>query len=102
MIHVIASIRARSGQRDALAEAFRKILDRVRAKPGCLEYGLAVHAPSGLAGQAPYSEHELTIVEKWEDLAALHAHLADAVYLEWFREQTSLIDSASMQVLDAL
>jgi quinol monooxygenase YgiN len=102
VIHVIASIQAKQGQRDALVRAFQKILGRVQAKPGCLEYTLALHAETDLAGQAPYDSNVVTIVEKWSDLAALNLHLADPSFLDWLASQWDMVETASMQVLDAI
>jgi quinol monooxygenase YgiN len=102
MIHVIAAIQAKPGQRDLLVRAFRQILARVQAKPGCLEYGLALHTRTDLAGQAPYDDDVVTLVEKWTDLEALQRHLADATFLDWLASQWHMVQSASMQILDAL
>jgi quinol monooxygenase YgiN len=98
MIHVIAAIKAQAGQRDTVASAFQDILPRVRAKAGCIEYSLAFHLLSGFPGQPPFDENELIIVEKWDDLDALKAHMTDATYQAWFVELWPRIASASMQV----
>lgn len=98
MIHVIAAIKAQPGQRDTLAAAFLDMLPRVRVKPGCIEYTLAFHLHSAFPGQPPFDENELIIVEKWDDLDALKAHMTDAAYQAWFVELWPLIASASMQV----
>jgi quinol monooxygenase YgiN len=98
MIHVIAAIKAQPGQRDTLSAAFQEILPRVRGKVGCIEYSLAAHLPSGFPGQPPFDEDELIIVEKWDDLDALKAHMTDATYQAWFMKLWPSIAGASMQV----
>lgn len=102
MIHVIAAIQAKEGQREALVHAFQQILPTVQRKPGCLEYTLALHARTDLAGQAPYDDNVVTIVEKWSDLNALNEHLADPRFLAWLEQQWDMVEDASMQVLDAV
>jgi quinol monooxygenase YgiN len=102
VIYVIASIQAEEGKRDELAQAFRGVLDKVRAKPGCIEYSLALHTPSGFAGQAPYEDNVLLIVEKWRDMGALQAHISDPVYQSWFAVQWELIADASMQIMGSI
>lgn len=102
MIYVMAAITANDGQREELVEAFRAILPAVRAKAGCLEYGLSIHLESGLEGQAPYDENVVTIVEKWVDLDALKAHINDHQYQDWFEQVWPLMADASMQILTAI
>ena len=102
MIHVIAAIQAREGQRDAIVAAFREILPEVGAKTGCIEYSLAIHLQTGFPGQPPFDENEFIIVERWDDLDALKAHMADAKYQAWFVSVWPLIAGASMQVFEAL
>jgi quinol monooxygenase YgiN len=102
LIHVIAAIKTRPGQLGALTRAFQKILPQVQAKPGCQEYSLAWHTPTGLPGQADYDEEVLTIVEKWDDLAALRRHIDDPAYLDWLESQWEMVEQASMQVLQAV
>jgi quinol monooxygenase YgiN len=102
MIHVIATIKAREGQRDALIAAFREILPDVRAKAGCLEYALALHLRSGFPGQPAFDDNEFIIVEKWADLAALQAHIASPTYQAWYVHLWHLVGGASMQVFEAI
>jgi len=102
MIHVIATIKAREGQRDVIATAFFRNLQTVRAKAGCIEYSLALHLPSGFPGQQTFDDNELIIVEKWSDLDALKAHIGDQAYQTWFAELWPQIAGASMQIFTAL
>jgi quinol monooxygenase YgiN len=102
MIHAIAAIKAREGERDNLVAAFREILPEVRAKTGCLEYSLALHLRTGFPGQPPFDENEFIIVEKWDDLESLKAHMADPKYQAWFVKLWPLVAGASMQVFQAL
>jgi quinol monooxygenase YgiN len=101
MIHVIATIEAQEGQRDALIDAFHHIIPSVQAKQGCLEYGLAVPVDSGLEGQEQSNGSTLTLIEKWASLDILKAHLADPKYQDWFTQVWPLMAGASMQVLEA-
>ncbi|MCC6420211.1 MAG: antibiotic biosynthesis monooxygenase [Gemmataceae bacterium] len=75
MIHVIAVIELVEGKREAFLEEFRKIVPLVRAEAGCLEYGPTVDVLTGLAAQPAVRDNVATIVEKWESLEALQAHL---------------------------
>ena len=44
MIHVVAVITAKPGQREAILQAIRANLPAVRAEKGCIEYGPAIDA----------------------------------------------------------
>jgi quinol monooxygenase YgiN len=98
MIHVIASITARDSMREIVEKAFREILSTVRAKPGCIQYELAVNFPSGFPGQPPYDDNELLIVEEWTDLDHLRAHMEDPKYRAWYVEIWPFVSKASMRV----
>jgi quinol monooxygenase YgiN len=75
MIHVIASIELKPGTRDAFLAEFHKLVPLVHAEDGCLEYGPTIDIPSGLSAQLPIREEMVTVVEKWESLDHLKAHL---------------------------
>jgi quinol monooxygenase YgiN len=76
MIHVLAFITAKPGQRAALLQEFHAIVPVVRAEAGCIEYGPVVDE-EGFGGiQTPLGPDMFAVVEKWESGAALRAHAA--------------------------
>ena len=74
MIHVVAVITAKPGEREKILEAFRANTAAVRAEQGCIEYGAAVDADPGLSIQTPYGPDTFLAIEKWASLDALKAH----------------------------
>lgn len=46
MIHVVAIITAKPGQREAVLEAFRANVPAVQAEAGCIEYGAPSTSPA--------------------------------------------------------
>ncbi|HXG13067.1 MAG TPA: putative quinol monooxygenase [Gemmataceae bacterium] len=99
MIHVIATIELAEGKREAFLEEFRKIVPLVRAEAGCLEYGAAVDLPTGLAVQAPPRENVVVVVEKWESVEALKAHL-QAPHMQAYRPRVKdFVVSTRLQIL---
>ena len=76
MIHVIAVITARPGQRAKILEHFRANVPAVRAEKGCIEYGAALDADPALPFQTKYGPDAFVVVEKWESMDALKAHAA--------------------------
>ena len=73
MIHVIAIITAKPGQRDRILAAARANLAAVRAENGCIEYGPAIDA-MGFSFQTDAGPDTFFVIEKWADADALNAH----------------------------
>jgi quinol monooxygenase YgiN len=74
MIHVLAVITAKPGQRAEVLKAFNANVPAVRAEKGCIEYGAAVDAEGAPSLQTRYGPDTFVVVEKWESLDALRAH----------------------------
>ena len=74
MIHVIAVITAKPGQRESILTHFRANVPAVRAEKGCIEYGAAVDLGPALKFQTAYGPDTFVVVEKWESPEALMAH----------------------------
>lgn len=99
MIHVIAALSSAPGKRDELIAAFEKLAPEVHAEEGCIEYGTAVDVETPIGAQEPLRGDVLMVVEKWESIAALEAHLA-APHMEKFRSDTAdIVTGLSLQVL---
>ena len=76
MIHVIAVITAKPGQRETILQHFRANTPAVRAEAGCIEYGAAIDAENALPFQTPWGPDTFVVVEKWDNMDALKAHAA--------------------------
>jgi len=99
MIHVIASIGVKPGKRAEFIEIFKANVPAVLAEAGCIEYIPAIDTNSGIEAQWK-DETVVTVIEKWETLDALHAHLA-AHHMGQFREDTAeLVEDVSLTVLE--
>lgn len=99
MICVIATLRVSPGRRDDLIELFRPVVPKVLAEPGCLDYSVMIDTRSGLAEQDPPRDNAVVVVEKWESLDALLAHLKTLHIAEFFRLAEELQVSMQLQVL---
>jgi quinol monooxygenase YgiN len=96
MISVIATIETASGRRDDLLKVFEKLVPQVLAEEGCIEYATMIDLPCNLT---TVRANVVTMVEKWESLAALEAHLATP-HMADFRVQTADMRlSLALQVL---
>ena len=100
MIIVIATIELVEGVRDEFLEAFHELVPRVLEEEGCLEYGPAVDVPTMLPAQGPVRDDVVTVVEKWENVAALEQHLVAAHMSQYRRQVKPLVRSTSLQILE--
>lgn len=99
MLHVLATVQLHPGKREAFLTEFRQLVPQVRAEQGCIEYGPAVDRSTEIPAQQLLGEDVAMVVEKWESLAALQAHLAGP-HMTAYRERVkSLVASVRLQVL---
>ena len=99
MLIVLATIELNAGKRDAFLIEFRKIIPAVRAESGCIEYFPAIDTPSGLPVQGPLRDDHVVVVEKWESLAALQAHLVAPHMMEYRPKVKDFVRKVSLQIL---
>ena len=100
MIHVIAAIELQPDSRDEFLEHFHRGMELVREEEGCLEYGPTVDLPTSIPAQPDERPNVVTVVEKWDSLEALEAHLI-APHMLAYREQVkSLVVGATIHILE--
>ena len=100
MIHVLALIETTPGHRDDFLKEFAQVTVPVRAEAGCIEYGAAVDAVTDLPMQQSLGDNFVMIVEKWESLAHLKAHLVAPHMADYRIRIKSFVQSVRLQVLD--
>jgi quinol monooxygenase YgiN len=100
MIHVIAIITAKPGQRGPILEAFRANMPAVHAEQGCIEYGPAIDA-AGIGGfQTKFGDDTFVVIEKWASKEALAAHAASPHMAAYGAKTRDLIASRVIHVLE--
>lgn len=99
MIHVIATIDLNPGTREAFLAEFHKIVTPVRAEAGCLDYGPTVDADSGIDAQRGVRADVVTVVERWESLEHLQAHLVAPHMIEYRPKVKDFVKSVTLQIL---
>lgn len=99
MIHVIATIEAAAGQRAALLEAIEANLPNVRAENGCVRYEPTVDVETSIGAQGDVRDNVIVMIEQWESLDALEAHLVAPHMLEYRKKVKDLVAGVSLQVL---
>jgi quinol monooxygenase YgiN len=96
MIHVLAIITAKPGQREAVLAAFRANMPAVLAEEGCIEYGPAVDAEGS---PAQFGEDAFVVIEKWASPEALKAHAAAPHMAAYGAKTRDLVASRVIHVL---
>ena len=99
MIHVIAVITTKPGQREAVLQAFRANVPAVHAETGCIEYAAAVDLADGPAFQAPLGPDSFCVVEKWDSVDALKAHAAAPHMVAYGARTKDLVASRVIHIL---
>ncbi|MDE2582847.1 MAG: antibiotic biosynthesis monooxygenase [Rhodospirillales bacterium] len=100
MIHVIAIITAKPGQRENILDAFRANMPAVHAEQGCIEYGPAVDA-EGMGGfQTKFGPDTFLVIEKWASTEALAAHAASPHMAAYGAKTKDWIASRVIHVLE--
>jgi quinol monooxygenase YgiN len=99
MIHVLAIITAKPGQRDTVLEAFRANVPSVRAEQGCIEYGAAVDVDGFRGFQTEFGPDTFVVIEKWASPDALKAHAAAPHMAAYAAKTRPLIASRVIHVL---
>lgn len=100
MIHVLAAITVKPSQRDAFIAAFKQLVPAVLAEDGCIAYSPNIDTPSGLDPQLPVDDNVLMVIEQWESVEHLKAHLA-APHMQAFREKNSnLVESMALRICE--
>ncbi len=100
MICVIATIRVADGRRDDFLTEFRKIVPLVREETGCIEYAPMVDIPTEIDAQAEPAESVVFVVEKWESVDALEAHLVARHMVEYRKQVKKLVTGSEIRILE--
>jgi quinol monooxygenase YgiN len=98
MIHIVAEIVAKPGQRDAVLSAFKANVAAVHAEQGCIEYIACVDA-EGFGAFAPYGNDTFVVIEKWESASHLKAHAKAPHMLEYQAKVKELLERRTIHVL---
>ena len=99
MIHVVAIITAKPGQREQILAAFHANMPAVHAENGCIEYGPAVDAEGAGSMQAKFGADTFVVIEKWESPEALRAHATSPHMAAYAAKTREMIASRVIHVL---
>ena len=99
MLHLIAILTAKPGQRESVLTAFQANVPAVHAEPGCIEYTATVDAAGFEGMQAPLGADTFVVVEKWETPDALRAHAASPHMKAYGEKTKDMLASRTLHIL---
>ena len=100
MIHVIAAIQIKEGKVAEFIEIFKSNVPAVLEENGCIEYVPTVDIDSGI-GIQELNATVVTILEKWDSVEALQAHLIAPHMVEYQAKVKDMVEKVSLKVLEA-
>ena len=100
MIHVIATIELKPNSREDYLTVLRNNVSNVKAEVGCLGYEPAVDIDSGLPAQGAVRENVVTLVEAWESLDHLVAHLKTPHMAAYRDAVADYVENVSIQIME--
>jgi len=98
MINVIASIYIKEGRLSEFVEIFKLNIPNVLKEEGCIEYVPTVDVLTDLSPQE-LDDNVVTIIEKWNSLDDLQAHLSAPHMLAYKENVKNLVDKVSLKIL---
>jgi quinol monooxygenase YgiN len=99
VIHVVAIITARPGQRGAVLEAFAANRPAVLAEAGCIAYEAATDTEGMGPIQTPVGPDAFVVIERWESADHLKAHAVAPHMKAYGAKMKDLLASRVIHVL---
>lgn len=100
MIHVIAAIQVKPGTVREFIDIFKTNVPNVLAEKGCIDYVPTIDVDAGLPPQQRDAD-TVTIIEKWDSLDDLRAHLKTPHMLAYREKVKDIVKGMSLKVLEA-
>ena len=100
MIYVIATVNLVAGRRDDFLARFRQVMPLVHDEQGCIEYGPTLDVATDIPAQGGARPNVVTIVERWESLADLQAHLVAPHMAAYRADVKEMVERTTLQILE--
>ncbi len=99
MIYVLATSELNDGCREKFLEILKANVPNVLAEAGCVMYVPNIDFPSGLSAQKEVRENVVTIIEGWESMDHLMAHLKTPHMAEFRTKVAGMRKSSTLNVV---
>ena len=102
MVHVIVTMRIKEGRMPEFLAACRDLRPRVLQEAGCLAYTYTRDSAAPGGDQPVLEADRVTLIECWEPMAALKAHLGTAHMREAGERMKDLRSSVELRFTEAI
>jgi quinol monooxygenase YgiN len=99
IVHVLAIITTKPGQRAAVLALLNANVPAVLAEDGCVAYEATIDTENAGSGKAAFGPDTFVVIEKWSNLEALEAHSKAAHMLAFGAAANDMIDDRMIHVL---
>ncbi len=99
MIYVLATSELNDGCREKFLEILKANVPNVLAEKGCILYVPNIDFNSGLSAQKEVRENVVTIIEGWESMEHLMAHLKTPHMAEFRTKVAGMRKSSTLNVV---
>jgi len=99
IVHVVAVITAKPGKREDVLARFHQNIANVLAEDGCIEYGPATDTQDVGPFQTEFGPDTFVVIEKWESLDHLKAHIATPHMAAYAADVKDLLADRKVHVL---
>ena len=100
MIHIIVTMLVKIDRMQEFLTECEKLRPLVLAEQGCIEYVYTRDTVSPLGIQEPINANRITLVEKWNSLAALQLHTEQAHMKEFGPRIQTMRESVTARVTE--
>jgi quinol monooxygenase YgiN len=100
MINVLASLQIKENKMAEFLAIFKANVPNVLKEKGCIEYVPTIDVPTDLPPQDS-NKKVVTIIEKWESLEDLLAHLKAPHMLAYGEKVKDIVEKKSLKILRA-
>jgi quinol monooxygenase YgiN len=100
MIAVIATIELAEGRKEDFLREFRLVVPKVLAETGCIEYQPMLEMPTALGAASAARDNVVVVIEKWQNVATLEAHLMAPHMQEYRKRVKDWVVRVGLQVLE--
>jgi quinol monooxygenase YgiN len=97
MIYVVVMVRVKEGKARQFIDLFKSIMPTVHKEKGCIEYKPAIDAPG--APPDATDSNTVVILERWESMEHLQAHMSTPHMAEFFEKQKDLVEDSKIKLL---
>ncbi len=98
MINVVASIQVKPGKLSEYLAVLKANVPAVRKEKGCIDYVPTVDVETNMPPQV-VDKNCVTLLEKWESLEALQAHLGAPHMLDYREKVKDMVERVTIKVL---